>query len=138
MARSPRAYVRGNTVRYYEWLEGLESGALPRGAGEALKTIPGVGALISTALAAHIPDPSMFRSGRDFAAWLGLVPRQNSRGGKERLGRIAKQAIRICDASSSSERRRACGGFIKSAGERHIRYPEGSLGRSSTVCASPI
>jgi transposase len=60
-------------------------------AAEALKTIPGVGGLISAALAAHVPDPSMFRSGRDFAAWLGLVPRQNSSGGKERLGRITKQ-----------------------------------------------
>jgi transposase len=60
-------------------------------AAQALKTIPGVGALISAALAAHVPDPSMFRSGRDFAAWLGLVPRQNSSGGKERLGRITKQ-----------------------------------------------
>ncbi len=58
---------------------------------QALKTIPGIGVLISAALAAHVPDPSMFRSGRDFAAWLGLVPRQNSSGGKERLGRISKQ-----------------------------------------------
>ncbi|MDB5594038.1 MAG: putative family transposase [Hyphomicrobiales bacterium] len=57
---------------------------------QALKTIPGVGPLISAALAAHVADPSVFRSGRDFAAWLGLVPRQNSSGGKERLGRITK------------------------------------------------
>jgi hypothetical protein len=47
--------------------------------------------LISAALAAHVPDPFVFRSGRDFAAWLGLVPRQNSSGGKEKLGRITKQ-----------------------------------------------
>jgi len=47
--------------------------------------------LISAALVAHAPDPSAFRSGRDFAAWLGLVPRQNSSGGKDRLGRITKQ-----------------------------------------------
>ena len=60
-------------------------------AAQALKTIPGIGALISAALAAHVPDPSIFRSGRDFAAWLGLVPRQNASGGKERLGRITKQ-----------------------------------------------
>jgi len=58
---------------------------------QALKSIPGVGTLISAALAAHVPDPSAFRSGRDFAAWLGLVPRQNSSGGKERFGRITKQ-----------------------------------------------
>ena len=60
-------------------------------AAQALKTIPGIGALISAALAAHVADPSVFRSGRDFAAWMGLVPRQNSSGGKERLGRITKQ-----------------------------------------------
>jgi transposase len=47
--------------------------------------------LISAALVAHAPDPSAFRSSRDFAAWLGLVPRQNSSGGKDRLGRITKQ-----------------------------------------------
>jgi transposase len=61
------------------------------GSAQALKTIPGIGVLISAALAAHVPDPSIFRSSRDFAAWLGLVPRQNSSGGKERLGRITKQ-----------------------------------------------
>jgi transposase len=54
---------------------------------QALETIPGIGALISAALVAHVPDPSAFRSGRDFAAWLGLVPRQNSSGGKDGLGR---------------------------------------------------
>ena len=41
-----------------------------------------------------MPDPSFFRSGREFAAWLGLVPRQNSSGGKERLGRISKRGNR--------------------------------------------
>ena len=55
-----------------------------------LETIPGVGILTATALAASVPDPSVFRSGRQFAAFLGLVPRQNSSGGKARLGRISK------------------------------------------------
>ena len=55
-----------------------------------LEGIPGVGPLIATALAASIPDPSIFRSGRDLSAWLGLVPKQNSTGGKERLGSISK------------------------------------------------
>ena len=71
--------------------EEIEAWRRENAAAQALKTIPGVGALISAALLAHVPDPSMFRSGRDFAAWLGLVPRQNSSGGKERLGRITKQ-----------------------------------------------
>jgi transposase len=57
---------------------------------QRLQTIPGVGIITATALAASVTDPSVFRSGRQFAAFLGLVPRQNSSGGKERLGRISK------------------------------------------------
>ena len=56
-----------------------------------IATIPGVGPITATAIAASVPDPSIFRSGRDFAAWLGLTPRQNSSGGKERLGGITKR-----------------------------------------------
>ena len=59
-------------------------------ASQRLETIPGVGIITTTALAASIPDPSVFRSGRQFAAFVGLTPRQNSSGGKERLGRISK------------------------------------------------
>jgi transposase len=59
-------------------------------ASQRLETIPGVGLITATALAASVPDPAVFRSGRQFAAYLGLVPRQNSSGGKDRLGRISK------------------------------------------------
>jgi transposase len=59
-------------------------------ASQRLATIPGVGVITATALAASVPDPSLFRSGREFAAFLGLVPRQKSSGGKDRLGRISK------------------------------------------------
>ena len=59
-------------------------------ASQRLATIPGVGIITATALSASIPDPSLFRSGREFSAFLGLVPRQNSSGGKDRLGRISK------------------------------------------------
>lgn len=59
-----------------------------------LATIPGVGPVGATALAASVTDPHQFRSGRQFAAWLGLTPRQNSSGGKERLGRITKMGDR--------------------------------------------
>ena len=55
-----------------------------------LATIPGIGPVGSTALAAAVTDPGQFKSGRPFAAWLGLTPLQNSSGGKERLGRITK------------------------------------------------
>jgi transposase len=57
---------------------------------QRFETIPGVGIITATALAASVPNPTVFRSGRQFAAWLGLVPRQNSSGGKERLGRVSK------------------------------------------------
>lgn len=56
-----------------------------------LATIPGVGPVTATALAATVPDASVFSSGRQFAAWLGLVPRQHSTGGKPRLGGISKR-----------------------------------------------
>lgn len=56
-----------------------------------LETIPGVGFVTASALSSIVPDPQAFKSGRHFAAWLGLVPRQNSSGGKARLGRISKQ-----------------------------------------------
>ncbi|TIL46179.1 IS110 family transposase, partial [Mesorhizobium sp.] len=55
-----------------------------------LQTMPGVGPLIALAVEAFAPAMQSFRCGRDFAAWLGLVPRQFSSGGKERLGRVSK------------------------------------------------
>jgi transposase len=58
---------------------------------QRLATIPGIGPIIATAIAATVAEPSSFRSGREFAAWLGLVPRQNSTGGKNRLGGISKR-----------------------------------------------
>ena len=93
--------VRSTLLALAAQLEGLVEGicALERqllawhrsnAASQRLETIPGVGLITATALAASVPDPSVFRSGRQFAAYLGLVPRQNSSGGKERLGPISK------------------------------------------------
>ena len=59
-----------------------------------LDEIPGVGPVLATALVASVADPKAFRSGRDFSAWIGLVPKQNSSGGKERLGNISKRGDR--------------------------------------------
>jgi transposase len=59
-----------------------------------LQEIPAIGPLIASALAASLPDPSVFKSGRDFAASLGLTPSQHSSGGKERLGAITKKGNR--------------------------------------------
>src|SRR5690348_13639119 len=61
-----------------------------------LDEIPGVGPALATALVASIAEPRTFRSGRDFSAWIGLVPKQSSSGGRPRLGSISKQAIAIC------------------------------------------
>ena len=59
-----------------------------------LDDCPGVGPALATAIVASVADPKVFRSGRDFSAWIGLVPRQHSSGGKERLGGISKQGDR--------------------------------------------
>src|SRR3984893_9683272 len=59
-----------------------------------LDAIPGIGPALATALVASVADPKAFRSGRNFSAWIGLVPRQTSSGGKDRLGSISKQGDR--------------------------------------------
>ena len=59
-----------------------------------LDGIPGIGPALATALVASVADPKAFRSGRDFSAWIGLVPKQSSSGGKEKLGSISKQGDR--------------------------------------------
>lgn len=59
-----------------------------------LMTVPGIGPLIATAIATLAPPPDSFRKARDFAAWLGLVPRQHSTGGKQRLGATTKMGER--------------------------------------------
>ena len=72
---------------------------LRREAGQAettrrLQTMPGVGPITAVAIESFAPPMVSFRRGRDFSAWLGLVPRQNSTGGKQRLGRTAKMGQR--------------------------------------------
>ena len=59
-----------------------------------LDELPGVGPALATALVASVADPKAFRSGRDFSAWIGLVPKQSSSGGKQKLGSISKQGDR--------------------------------------------
>ena len=63
-------------------------------ASRRLAAIPGLGVITATAIAAIVTDPDQFRSGRQFAAWLGLTPQQHSTGGKTRLGGISKQGDR--------------------------------------------
>jgi len=59
-----------------------------------VETVPGIGVIGATAITSTVTDPSVFKKGRDFAAWIGLVPRQYSTGGKEKLGGISKQGDR--------------------------------------------
>lgn len=61
---------------------------------QRLATIPGIGVITATAIVATVSDIQAFRSGRQFAAWLGLAPKQNSSGDKIRLGGISKQGDR--------------------------------------------
>jgi transposase len=82
--RMVRAQITGLEKQLKAWHRSHE-------ASRRLETIPGVGVITATALVATIGDASQFRSGRQLAAWLGLVPRQYSSGGKERLGRISKR-----------------------------------------------
>jgi transposase len=63
-------------------------------ASKRLIGIPGIGIIGASAIASTVTDPKAFRSGRDFAAWIGLVPRQDSTGGKQKLGPISKQGDR--------------------------------------------
>ena len=63
-------------------------------ASKRLESIPGIGLMGATAIAATVADPNVFRSGRDFAAWIGLVPREDSTGGKQKLGPISKRGDR--------------------------------------------
>lgn len=97
--------ARSCLQRLVEMLRGLQSeiAALDReiaarartdDVARRLMTVPGIGPLIATAIEALAPSPETFRSGRDFAAWIGLTPVQKSTGGKERLGRTSRKGER--------------------------------------------
>ena len=86
--------ARSTLLRLADQLDSLAAEIHPLDhASQRLAAIPGIGITTATALAASVPEPTLFRSGREFAAFLGLVPRQNSSGGKDRRGRISK----MCD-----------------------------------------
>jgi transposase len=71
-----------------------DAASQPSEESRRLEEIPGVGPIVATALMAEVGDWKEFTSGRSLAAWIGLVPRRHSTGGKERLGRISKQGNR--------------------------------------------
>jgi transposase len=84
------AQINEKTARIEEKTKKLAEMSRQSEVARRLRTMPGVGPLIALAVEAFAPAMQSFRSGRGFAAWLGLVPRQFSSGGKERLGRVSK------------------------------------------------
>jgi transposase len=92
-----------------------------------IATVPGVGLLGATALAATVTDPTQFKSGRQFAAWLGLTPLNNSSGGKERLGRISKMGDKYL--------RRLLITGMTSLVARNLHYPEAADPRITALLA---
>jgi len=84
------AQIAEKTARITERTAKLKALASQSDRARRLQTMPGVGPLTAIAVQAFGPDMAHFKTGRNFAAWLGLVPRQHSSGGKERLGRMTK------------------------------------------------
>jgi transposase len=100
-----------------------------------LDDIPGVGPALATALVASVADPKVFRSGRDFSAWIGLVPKQNSSGGKDRLGHISKRGDRYL-RSLFTTGALAVIRYAKIHGTRHRPWLTALLARRPTKVAA--
>ena len=79
--------------------KGLRARARQDEVASRLMTVPGIGAICATAMEALAPPAKTFSKGRDFAAWIGLTPKQNSSGGKDRLGKTSKMGSETCVAS---------------------------------------
>jgi transposase len=100
-----------------------------------LDEVPGIGPALATALVASVADPKAFRSGRDFSAWIGLVPKQNSSGGKERLGNISKRGDRYL-RSLFTTGALAVIRYAKIHGTRHRPWLTALLARRPTKVAA--
>jgi transposase len=84
------AQLEGVKARILENDRRIIANARATEVGRRLLEVPGIGPVLASAFVASVANPAIFKSGRDLAAWIGLVPRQNSSGGKERLGGITK------------------------------------------------
>jgi transposase len=100
-----------------------------------LDAIPGVGPALATALVASVADPKSFRSARNFSAWIGLVPKQHSSGGKDRLGNISKQGDRYL-RSLFTAGALAVIRYAKIHGTRHRPWLTALLARRPTKVAA--
>ena len=103
--------------------------------GRRLMAIPGVGPLLASAFVARVADPTVFKTGRDLAAWIGLVPKQNSSGGKERLGNISKRGDRYL-RSLFTTGALAVIRYAKIHGTRHRPWLTSLLARRPTKVAA--
>jgi transposase len=103
--------------------------------GKRLDEIPGVGPALATALVASVANPRAFRSGRDFSAWIGLVPKQHSSGGKDKLGSISKQGDR-CLRSLFTAGALAVIRYAKIHGTKHRPWLTALLARRPTKVAA--
>ena len=104
-------------------------------ASKRLDAIPGVGPALATALVASVADPRAFRSGRDFSAWVGLVPKQHSSGGKDKLGGISKKGDRYL-RSLFTAGALAVIRYAKIHGTRHRPWLTALLARRPTKVAA--
>jgi transposase len=97
-----------------------------------LATVPGVGALVATSIIASVAEPQRFKNGRQFAAYLGLVPRQHSTGGKPSCSASAKRAIDIYGCCSSTAHAASCSIIVA----RKMREASGSRNWSSAAAST--
>jgi transposase len=104
-------------------------------ASKRLDAIPGVGPVLATALVASVADPRTFRSGRDFSAWIGLVPKQHSSGGKDKLGSISKRGDRYL-RSLFTAGALAVIRYAKTHGTKHRPWLTALLARRPTKVAA--
>jgi transposase len=102
---------------------------------QRLDELPGVGPALATALVASVADPKAFRSGRNFSAWIGLVPKQHSSGGKDKLGGISKQGDRYL-RSLFTAGALAVIRYAKTHGTQHRRWLTALLARRPTKVAA--
>jgi transposase len=102
---------------------------------QRLDKIPGVGPALATALVASVADPKAFRSARDFSAWIGLVPKQHSSGGRDKLGSITKQGDRYL-RSLFTAGALAVIRYAKVHGTRHRPWLTSLLARRPTKVAA--
>jgi transposase len=101
-------------------------------AARRLQSVPGIGPITSSVLAATLPDVSNFKAARDLAAWLGLTPKPHSSGGKERLGKISKMGNRVASGRSDQWRNHRRPG-VCSISARWRRLPRGGASRLATT-----